>query len=289
MNAAAAIDELQGSNFDGICRSADDHEAAVGAEAVDEFRHGFGAGRSGKNDSGAAKFLEFLGGVGGFVIDVDVGAEFFGEGGIFGAASNSRDFISEFIGELNAEMAKAADAEDGDEITGESAAVAKGVVGGDAGAEKRTGFGVGESFGEGGEGFDCSDHELLIAAVVRDAGDFEIAAIAKVAAAALEAGVVLSAMPADANALALLPGCDAGAELVDETGNFVAGNARIFEPGPEAFLGEDVTMADATGLDFDTDLIGAGRGDFAFDNLEVGAGFGDLGDFHWACGGPGGV
>ena len=224
--------------------------------------------------------MELFGGLGGFAVDVDVGSEFLCECGVFGAAADGCDSVAEFGGELDSEVAEAADALDGYEVGGERAAVAEGVEGGDSCAEERAGFDVGEGFGDGCEGFDGGDHVLRVAAVVGDAGDFEVAAVAEVSAAAGEAGAVLAAVPADSYALAFFPRGDAGAELVDDAGDFVAGDARVLDSGPLAFFGEDVAVADAAGLHLDEDMSGGGRGNLALDDLEFRSGAGDLCGFH---------
>jgi hypothetical protein len=110
---------------------------------------------------------------------------------------------------------------------------------------------------------------LLVSAVVADAGDFDILAIAKVAAAAFATGVIVAAVPAHTDALAFLPGGDTGANFVDDAGYFMAWDAGILDTGPGALDGEGVTVTDATGLDFDADLSGGGAGDFAVDDLEA--------------------
>src|SRR6266481_7338439 len=101
------------------------------------------------------------------------------------------------------------------------------MVGGNAGTEERRGFGGVEGIGHLREGFDGSDHVFGVAAVKIETGDFLLRAVGKIAAAAVEASVVLAAVPADADALALLPGSDAGAELGDDAGNFMAGRKGI--------------------------------------------------------------
>ncbi len=201
MNRAAAGDELDWGDFDWVEGGADDHELAVGAESVDELGHGFGAGCGGQDYLCSAEFLEFFGGLGGFAVDVDVGSEFLCEGCVFGAASDGCDLVAELGGELDSEVAEAADALDCDEVGGERAAVAEGVEGGDSGAEEWGGFDVFEGLGDGCEGFDGGDHVLRVAAVVADAGDFEVTAVAEVSAATGEACAVLAAVPADSYAL----------------------------------------------------------------------------------------
>src|SRR6266481_8986392 len=78
------------------------------------------------------------------------------------------------------------------------------IVGGNAGTEQRRGFGGVERIWHLREGFDGSDHVLRVAAVKIETGDFLLRAVGKIAPAAVEASVVLSAVPADADALALL-------------------------------------------------------------------------------------
>ena len=77
---------------------------------------------------------------------------------------------------------------------------------------------------------------MLVAAVIADAGNFHVYAIAKIAAAAVEAGIVMAAVPADADALALLPLGDIGAEFIDDARDFVSWNARILNAGPGTFF-----------------------------------------------------
>ncbi len=122
---------------------------------------------------------------------------------------------------------------------------------------------------------------LRVAAIEAEASDFLLRAVCEIAAAAIEASVVLSAMPADADALALLPGRDAGAELGDDARDFVAGGTGIDHAGPQSVLDEVVAEADTAGLHADADLAGAGLGDFALLEFEVRAGFRDDGDFHF--------
>lgn len=180
-------------------------------------------------------------------------------------------------------MTEAADALDCNQVAGKGAAVAQRVVGGDAGAQQRRCVHVFEAVGDGNERLDGSDHVLLIAAVVADAGDLLIAAIDKIAAAALATGVVVAAMPADAGTLALLPGSHTATDFINDPRHFMSWNAGILDSGPRAFDGERVAVADATGLDFDPHLSRAGRGDCAFDDLETGARFANLRGLHRCC------
>src|SRR5712672_354253 len=165
-------------------------------------------------------------------------------------------------------MSQATDALDGDEISATEAGVAQGVVGGDAGAEERGGFGGGEVVGDGGDAAGFGDHNFGIAAVDGDAGDYGVEAIDDVTAAAGLAGAVFAAEEADAYSLTNFPFRDAGAEGFDAADYFVAGNAREFETGIGAGYGGGVGVADAAGFYADANLAGAGLGDGALYHFE---------------------
>ena len=84
------------------------------------------------------------------------------------------------------------------------------IEGGDSGAEQRRGVGVRKTVGIAHQCFDRRHHVLLISAVIADAGDFPIPAIAEISAPALTTCAVVAAVPADTDALSLLPAGDAG-------------------------------------------------------------------------------
>jgi hypothetical protein len=83
-------------------------------------------------------------------------------------------------------------------------------------------------------------------------------------------------VPAEADALAGFEEGYVRANGIDDTGDFVAGNAWKLKAGPMAFLGERVAVADSAGLNADADVAGAWLGEFFFDELERAAGGGDL-------------
>src|SRR5260370_41715197 len=111
------------------------------SEAGEQVGHGLAARGSGEDDLRAAELLQFRSGVDCSAVNVNAGAEFPGERLAFFAAADGGDAIAEFAGELNAEMAEAANSLDSYEIAGQGAAMAQSIVSGDAGAEKRGGFG----------------------------------------------------------------------------------------------------------------------------------------------------
>src|SRR5439155_19737254 len=93
---------------------------------------------------------------------------------------------------LTSKVTQAADAMHRNKIAGECAAVAQGVVGGNSGTEQRRCFGVSQSFRYRHQRLYGSDDILLITAVLADARNFQITAIAKISTPALATGVVLA-------------------------------------------------------------------------------------------------
>ncbi len=86
---------------------------------------------------------------------------------------------------------------------------------------------------------------MLVSTVIADAGNFEILAIAKISAPALETSVVLAPVPADADTLPLLPRGNTGAYFVNDAGHFVPWNAGILNTGQCAFFRDRVTVSEA--------------------------------------------
>src|ERR1019366_5169784 len=143
-------------------------------------------------------------------------------------------------------------------IAGTRAGVAQRVVDGDSSAEQRRGVGCWQVLGDCGNRFGRRNHVLLVTAIVADGCDFFVLAVNEIATAAGFADETMTAMPTNADALAGLPVGDVSAHGIDTAGDFVSGNARILNAGPVAFFHERIAVADATGFDFDPDLV-AGR------------------------------
>src|SRR5215472_3714472 len=91
----------------------------------------------------------------------------------------------------------------------------------------------------------------------------------------------MPAVPADANALVLLPLRTARAHRVDDACYFMSWNPRILDSGPGAFFREHVTVADTTGLNLDPHLSRLRLGNLALDDLEISTGSSDLRYLHW--------
>jgi hypothetical protein len=202
-----------------------------------------------------------------------VRAQLLGERVFVLAAGDGDGAVAGFGGVLDGEVAEAADAEDGDGVSGAGSRVAERVEGGDAGAEQRSGVGVGEAFGHEGEGVGGGDDVVRVTAVVADAGEGLVFAEDEVAAAAGRALVAVASVPAETDALAGLEERDVGA---DDAGDFEAGRAWILDAGPLAFPGQRVAVTHTAGMHADAYVAGAGLGEFLFDELKRTAGGGDL-------------
>ena len=130
---------------------------------------------------------------------------------------------------------------------------------------------------------------MLVSAVIADARNFHVHAIAKISAAAVTTRIVMAPVPADADALSLLPLGNTGAQFIDDARDFVSWNARILNSWPGAFFREHVTVANAAGLYLDAHFSCNRIRNLALDDFEIGSWLGDLGCFHWCysdfCGG----
>jgi hypothetical protein len=108
-------------------------------------------------------------------------------------------------------------------------------------------------------------HVVGIAAVISDPRNLAFDASNEIAAPAIDADPAMTAMPADAGALADLPLGDAVAERVNTTRNLMTGHAGVVDAGEVSLDGEGVAMTDATSVDFDAHLAGAQLGHLALD------------------------
>ncbi len=161
--------------------------------------------------------------------------------------------------------------------------MAQGVVGGNSGTEQRRCFGVSQSLRYGHQRFYGSDHVLLITAVIADARNFQIPAIAKISTPALATGVVLAAVPADTYALSLVPRGNTSTHFIDDACDFMSWNAGILNSRPKPFFREHITVANTTSLYPNAHLSCVRFGNFALDNFEISAGFRNLRHHHWCC------
>src|SRR5258708_5729709 len=103
-------------------------------------------------------------------------AELFREGRLAGTGGDRRDAKSHGGGELNAEMPKPANALHSNEVPGLGGRTAQGVVGGQSSAEQRRRVCGTQVIRNGDESAGKAKHDLGIAAVVVDAGNWMIRA-----------------------------------------------------------------------------------------------------------------
>src|SRR5207248_861180 len=107
-----------------------------------------------------------------------------------------------------------------------------------------------------------------IPAVVAHAGDLRLLAIDEEALAAGVADEIVSPVPADAHPVALLPFRHVGADLVDASGDLVAGDPGQLQARERSALHVRIAVADSAGLHLDTDLRRTRFWDLALDQLE---------------------
>src|SRR5262249_28309652 len=148
---------------------------------------------------------QLLGSIRCLAVNVRVGSQLLRQHSVVRAASDGRNVITKLVGELDAKMPQAADALHGNKIARQRAAVAERVVGGDAGVEQRSRIGVSEAIWDRHQRFHWGKHVFLISAVVADAGNFHVPAVAEISTTAFAAGAVMPAMPADSDTLSCLP------------------------------------------------------------------------------------
>jgi hypothetical protein len=92
-----------------------------------------------------------------------------------------------------------------------------------------------------------------------------------------------SILAADSDTLTCLPCRNTGSHFVDDARDFVPGNARIPNSRPQAFFDKHITVANAAGFYLDAHMPRIELGNRTFGDLEVGAWFRNLRNFHWHC------
>src|SRR5262249_46067187 len=125
-----------------------------------------------------------------------------------------------------------------------------------------------------------SQHVLLVSPVVADAGDLQIAAVAKISASAWQAGSVVAAGPANSDSLPFLPSGNAFPAFVASTRDLMSRPAMVLYSRPHAFLGDYVAVVNATCLHPNAHVPCCGLGNLAFDDFEITSRPGDLHHLH---------
>src|SRR5208282_2151664 len=238
LNRSTSSNELYRRDLNGIESRTYSNKFAVRSQTVDQLGHRFRAWGCRQNYPCAAHLLQGLHCVRRFAVDVYARPELPCQRRVFRPPPDRRHLITKLVRELNSQMTQTADTLHRNKVAGESTAVPQRVVGGNSGAEQRCRVGVTESFRYRRQCLNRSHHVLLVSAVIADARNFQIPAIAKVSAPALATRVVLAAVPADTDALPLLPGGNTRAYFIDDACNFVSRNTGILDSWPSAFFRE---------------------------------------------------
>src|SRR5579863_71738 len=177
-------------------------------------------------------------------------------------------------------MAKTAYSLHRDQISAARARIPQRVVYGDASAHKRRSFVGGQIVRHQCNRFRRNDGIFRVAAVEMNPGDFLKLAVHKVAAAAGLTLETMTAMPADAYALAGLPKGDVGSNLVDAARDLVPRHSRILDSRPIPMFNQFVAVANATGFYLDSYLLTPRFGNRALYDFEISTWLADLNGFH---------
>ena len=222
------------------------------------------------------------GGVLRLAVDVVECAQLRASGSLSAAARDPDRPKAHFGGELDAEVAESAEAENRDQFTRAGAAIAQRVEGGDP-AHMSGAASTGESCSRNrGKCFGAGDHVLAIAAIGKKPGDARhCPAGKKLATAARIAVATVAAIPSDADPLAAGPPGDARSDGIDDTDHFVSRYDWIFHARKTSMNAESVAMADAAGLYLDPDRAGFRFGNVALDDFKRTVGAGNLDDTHF--------
>src|SRR5262252_9117863 len=140
MNGAAGQYDLERADRQRLRRRTDHDELPAGREPVHQGRDGLGVGRRGEDDTGAPELLQALRGSAHGAVDVVVRSQLPDERILVGAPADGYRVEAHLTGALDAEMAEAADALHGNQITCSRSRVAQRVVDGDTRAKQRSRF-----------------------------------------------------------------------------------------------------------------------------------------------------
>ena len=184
------------------------------------------------------------------------------------------------MSELNSQVPEPSDALDGHQLARQRAAVPQRIERRDPRTQQRRGFRRIERFGHGRDGLHGSDHVVAIATVEADSRNPEVRAVREITPPARQAGSILPAVPAHADALAPLPLPHACAHFVDHAGHLVSWHARVDDARPTALLREYIAVTDSARLHANPDFARPRLRNVPLDNLEVRSCLRNLCHFH---------
>src|SRR5579864_4520200 len=139
------------------------------------------------------------------------------------------------------------------------------IVNGDASAHERSGFFRRHIIWNCRQRFGRRDYVLGITAIEVDSGDFARGAHREIAAPALVAHKIVSAMPTNTNALTFVPVRNAISKRIDASGDFMSGYAWILKARPKSFFDENIAMTNAARFNFHTHLSRSWLRNFSLD------------------------
>src|SRR5579884_1348 len=158
-------------------------------------------------------------------------------------------------------MAKAADAQDGDDVAWSRYAVTQRVEGRYAGVHQWSGLFKREFVGNARECADRNDRIIGISAIVGNSRNLHIDARVEIAATAAIAGSIVSTVPSDADAFTDVPTDHIRTGCVNGACDFVTGHSRIRDSRPDFMDRKKVAVANPVRVYSNADLSGTGISD----------------------------
>src|SRR4029077_1377251 len=122
---------------------------------------------------------------------------------------------------------------------------------------------------------------LRVTAVEIDAGDFALSAHREIATPAFVANEIVATVPANTNALTLLPLRHAVAGKIDNPGDLMPRHARVLNSRPKTFFDQRVAMANPARFYLHPHLSRSGLGNLALDQFKIAACLTNLRCFHF--------
>src|SRR5438132_2299796 len=192
---------------------------AVPCQSFAPYRNPLRARRGCANHARATELLQLLHRIDNVRVKVMMRAKFFGERSFIFSAAERHGLESHFPRVLNPEMSESADALYRDHVTGARARIAQCIENRHARAHEWPGLFRWQFIGNRRQRRSRGDHVLGVTAIEIDAGHLAIGAHRKIAAPTLVADEIVSAMPADTDALSFRPIGHAVADKIDNSGN----------------------------------------------------------------------
>src|SRR5262249_50958850 len=254
---AAPEYEIHARGLDRLRPDAEGDRDTAGTQALEGRGDRLATGSRYQNDLGPAERLKSRGGGGSGAVDVVVGARPLRPVRPVGGTGERPRLEPHAPGILHPQMTKAADAEDGDKVTGLRRRVPQGAERRETRAQQRRCVDRRQVVRDRHEPARLGDHHFGISAVMMNAGIFLVPAVHEIAIAAELAIAARAAETTAGHALTDRRALDAGTERIDPPDDFMAWDAGPVDR-KQSFHSSGIRVADPTRLDANAYLIGTG-------------------------------